>query len=60
MANWNAAEREQECLDEQLESGAMAQKEYNRQVRELQRDVAGAYEDDQQAALDQVDAEWGC
>jgi len=43
-------EREEEALDRDLAEGRISQKEYNREMRELQRDYAGAAEEAAQDA----------
>ena len=53
------AEREQDILDEQLESGEISKTQYNREMQDLQRDVRGAFEQDQLDALEQVRNDWG-
>lgn len=53
------AEREQDILDEQLESGEISKAQYNREMQDLQRDVRGAFEQDQLDALEQVRNDWG-
>jgi hypothetical protein len=53
------ADREAEHLAEQLESGAITREQYNDGMREIQRDVRAAYEEDREDALRDVDADWG-
>lgn len=48
------ADREMELLDEQLSWGSITQEEYNRSVRELERDVRDAYREAEERAVDEV------
>lgn len=48
--NWNALEREEQYLEEQLAEGRISQKEFNKQMRDLQDDVRGAAEEDAERA----------
>lgn len=54
-----AFEREEDALADALDRGEITRDEYNRNMRELRRDLQGAYEEDRQDALGAVDAEWG-
>lgn len=54
-----AMDREEESLANDLANGLISREEYNRQMRELQRDARDAYEMDREDALREVDAEWG-
>ncbi len=57
--NERAIEREEQFLEDQLVDGSITQDEYNKEMRELQRDIQGEYERDRENALRQVDDEWG-
>jgi hypothetical protein len=52
-------EREEEHLSRQLSEGRITQAEYNAEMRELQRDLRGAYEEDMHDAQERVRDEWG-
>lgn len=54
-----AADREEEYYAQQLADGAITRQQYNEYMRELQRDVRDAYEQDREDALRDVDGEWG-
>ncbi len=54
-----AAEREEDALTADFNEGRITRDEYNKQMREIQRDVQAAYEQDREDALRDVDAEWG-
>lgn len=53
------ADREADYLAEQLASGAITRAQYDEGMREIQRDVRAAYEEDREDALRGVDADWG-
>jgi hypothetical protein len=53
------ADKEADYLAEQLASGAITRQQYNEGMREIQRDVRAAYEEDREDALRDVDADWG-
>lgn len=48
--NWRAVEREEQHIENELAAGNIDVKEYNRQMRELQRDVEGEAQDDAERA----------
>lgn len=57
---WQAergAELEQKALDDRADE--LSPEEYNRQCREIERDVRGAYEEDLLDAQQVVRDEWG-
>jgi len=54
-----AAEREEDALTADFNNGLITRDEYNKQMREIQRDVPAAYEQDREDALRDVDTEWG-
>lgn len=54
----DAFEREEQYLEEQLESGAMTIKEYNKEMRELQRDYRAQAEEAAQRAYDDEMERW--
>ena len=54
-----AMEREENALADDYNSGRISLEEYNQGMRELQRDVRAAYEEDREDALRDLDAEWG-
>jgi hypothetical protein len=59
---WQAermADREEELLARDLAEGRITQTEYNAEIRNLQREVRYALEQDREEALRQVDDEWG-
>jgi len=58
MINERETEREEKALSEQLSNGLISQDEYNREMQEIQRSYADAYEEDRDAALRAVDEEW--
>ena len=57
--NERALEREEQALADDYSAGRISLSEYNEGMRELQRDVRAAYEEDQQDALDRVRNDWG-
>ena len=54
------AAREEELLARDLAEGRITQTEFNTEMRNLQREVRYAYEQDREDALRAVDEEWGC
>lgn len=54
-----AADREADYYADQLANGEITREEYNIAMREIQRDVQDAYEQDREDALREVDADWG-
>lgn len=54
-----AAEREEDALARDYNEGRITQKEYNDAMREIQRDMQAAYEQDREDALRDVDGDWG-
>lgn len=54
-----AAEREEDALVEDYNNGLITREEYNSRMRDIQRDVREAYEQDREDALRDVDADWG-
>lgn len=52
-------EREEEALSNALADGRISQADYNAEMRELQRDLRGAYEEDMHDAQERVRDEWG-
>lgn len=57
--NWGQLEREEDALGEALADGRISQAEYNAEMRELQRDVRAAYEQDRADAIARVRDEYG-
>lgn len=51
-------EREEDALVEALNEGRITQQEYNREMRELQRDYRAAAEESAQRAYDDEMARW--
>lgn len=54
-----AAEREEDALADDFNNGLITREEYNSRMRDIQRDMREAYEQDREDALRDVDAEWG-
>ena len=54
-----AAEREIESLDRDFENGFLTADEHRKAVREVERDMRGAYEEDMADAQERVRDEWG-
>lgn len=54
-----AAEREQNALDRDYAEGRITAEEHRRGIREIERELRAAYEEDQYDALQQVRDEWG-
>jgi hypothetical protein len=54
----DAFEREETILQEQLDSGAISVQEYNREIRELQRDYHAAAQEAAQDAYDREYERW--
>lgn len=54
-----AAELEEDALADDYNNGLITREEYNSRMRDIQRDVREAYEQDREDALRDVDAEWG-
>ena len=48
-----------DALTADFNNGLITRDEYNKQMREIQRDVPAAYEQDREDALRDVDTEWG-
>ncbi len=53
-----AMEREVDALSEQLAEGRISTAEYNREIRELQRDYAAAAEDAAREAAEMEREQW--
>lgn len=53
------ADREEEALARDLAEGRITQSEYNAEIRNIQREVRYAYEQDQEDARRAVDDAWG-
>ena len=59
---WQAerlADREEEALSRDLSEGKITVAQYNAEIRNLQREIQRAYEDDREDALRAVDDDWG-
>lgn len=52
-------EREEQALVDDLNNGLISPFEFNKAMRELQREARYAYEEDMQDAQDRVRDEWG-
>lgn len=53
------ADREADDLAERFNSGEITREQYDAGMRDIQREVRAAYEEDREAALRDVDADWG-
>jgi hypothetical protein len=53
------ADREEEALGRDLSEGRITSAQYNAEIRNLQREIRYAYEQDREDALRNVDDEWG-
>ena len=54
-----AAEREEEALSNDYAEGRITREEYNAAIRDIQRDMRAAYEEDMYEAAQRVRDDWG-
>jgi predicted RNA-binding protein associated with RNAse of E/G family len=52
--NWNAADREEDELVRQVNSGVITQQQFNRAMRDLQDEIRGCAEEDSERAYNEA------
>ena len=57
--NWNAVDKEEQDIDEREAAGFITREEARKERRELQRDIQGAYEEERERAIRNVDEDFG-